>query len=514
MSDPSEKTATSSTEPIQEQQDKSTDATSNNNHDAVSLKQRPVRRATIAIEEGEALNGDDIERVQSPGTFERGSRERRFSHRVAAAGGRIGSFANRSGSSLGGGAVARRNTNQSGVRRSFTDLLKPEHKLGKNPTFTKSFLAIVKYSWINLLLVFIPVSWALHFAIDNDVVIFVTAFLAIVPLAALLAFGTEEIAMRVGQTLGGLINATLGNAVELIVAIIALFHCEITIVQTSLVGSVLSNILLVLGCCFFAGGIKHREQEFKMTAAQLNSSLLLIAVIALLIPAGFHTALGRIDDNIERDDILKMSRGTCILLLLIYGAYLYFSLSSHKDFFDDDDAEEEEPQLNVPMAIGLLVLSTVLVGVTSEFLVDAINGVAERGVSKTWIGLILLPIVSNAAEHVTAVTVAVKDKLDLSMGVAVGSSIQIALFVFPLLVTISWIAGKPLSLLLDPFVAIVLFLAVLIVNSAISDGKANYMEGLCLMLIYVIVALVFWFVTDDAVDGALFTDAYCSTGVP
>ncbi|CAD6893139.1 unnamed protein product [Tilletia controversa] len=483
-----------------------------------ALKQRPVRRATLLLEEGEVHPGDDdVERANTPGgtPARRESRDRRFSTRVAAAGGRIGS-GNRSGSSLGiqqGDRPARRGTAMSGgtggARRSFTDLLKPEHKVGKAPTNIQSFRAIITHSWINLLLVFIPVSWALHFAIDNDVVIFVTSFLAIIPLAALLAFGTEEIAMRVGQTLGGLINATLGNAVELIVAIISLFHCELTIVQTSLVGSVLSNILLVLGCCFFAGGLKFREQEFKLTAAQLNSSLLLIAVIALLIPAGFHTALGRIEDTLERSDILKMSRGTSILLLMVYGSYLYFSLSSHKDFFDDEEEEEEEPQLNFLFACLLLITATVLVGVTSEWLVDAINGVAEKGVSKTWIGLILLPIVSNAAEHATAVTVAVKDKLDLSMGVAVGSSIQIALFVFPLLVIISWIAGKPLSLLLDPFVAIVLFLSVLIVNSALSDGKANYMEGLCLIMIYIIIALVFWFVTDDSVDGALFSDDFC-----
>ncbi|KAK0539634.1 hypothetical protein OC842_000906 [Tilletia horrida] len=525
MSEPSEKTVAdngSVPSPTREHDGEKTaePATTNSTADSAAaaasgLKQRPVRRATIALEEGDS----EFERVNTPGTGQR--RDSRVAGRAAAAGGRIGSFANRSGSSLGvqngQGGPARRGTMLSGgersVRRSFTDLLKPEHKVGKAPSYGQSFMAIVKYSWINLLLIFIPVSWALHFAIDNDVVIFVTSFLAIIPLAALLAFGTEEIAMRVGQTLGGLINATLGNAVELIVAIISLFHCELTIVQTSLVGSVLSNILLVLGCCFFAGGLKHREQEFKMTAAQLNSSLLLIAVIAVLIPAGFHTALGRIEDNLERSDILKMSRGTSILLLLIYGAYLYFSLSSHKDFFDDDEESEEEPALNFPMACILLVTATVLVGVTSEWLVDAINGVAEKGVSKTWIGLILLPIVSNAAEHVTAVTVAVKDKLDLSMGVAVGSSIQIALFVFPLLVTISWIANKPLSLLLDPFVAITLFLSVLIVNSAISDGKANYMEGLCLIMIYVIIALVFWFVTDDAVNGALFTDEFCSTGM-
>lgn len=217
----------------------------------------------------------------------------------------------------------------------------------------------------------IPVSWALHFAAaDKQVAIFVTAFIAIIPLAQLLSYGTEEIALRVGQTVGGLLNASLGNAVELIVAIIALFQCEYTIVQTSLVGSVLSNILLVLGTCFFVGGLRFKEQEFKQTAAQLNTSLLAMAVISALIPAGFHATLGEdIKDDMERSDLLKMSHGVSVLLLIIYGGYLYFTLSSHKHLYDDEDAEEEQPTLNVPMAIGLLVVSTVLVGVTSEWLV-------------------------------------------------------------------------------------------------------------------------------------------------
>ena len=400
-----------------------------------------------------------------------------------------------------------------GLARTFTELLTPEHRLAPAPTTLQSIKNIICFSWLNLLLIFIPVSWALNFTVDSPIARFTTAceffrvhgrlfyrsdsdersptkVLAIIPLAQMLSFGTEEIAIRVGETLGGLINASLGNAVELIVAIIALVKCELTIVQTSLIGSVLSNILLVLGMCFFAGGLRFKEQQFQVTAAQINSSLLVMATIIVIIPAGYHSVLGaNINNQTEADDILKFSRGVALILLSIYACYLFFVLSSHKHLFVGE-SEEEEPQLTGACALGLLVIATVLIGVTSDFLVDSINGIADPtqypgAPNKTWIGLILLPIVSNAAEHATAVTVAVKDKLDLSMGVAVGSSIQISIFVIPLLVVIGWIANKPLSLLFDPFVAIYLFLSVLIVNSAIQDGKTNWLEGYLLMMVYV-----------------------------
>lgn len=430
----------------------------------------------------------------------------------------------------GSGAPPRRMTarSQTGTQRtkSFHELFTPAKPLKPAPSHIQSLKNIFFASPFNILLVCIPISWALHFALDgggattagpectdhlkNNIAVFVTAFVAIVPLAQLLSYGTEEVAIRVGQTLGGLINATLGNAVELIVAIIALFQCQLTIVQTSLIGSVLSNLLLVLGTCFFVGGLRYEEQEFKQTAAQLNSGLLAMAVIAVITPAAFHATLGAtIEDNRERPDILKMSRGVAVILLFIYLGYLYFSLRSHKRLYDDDETDEEEvPTLSMPVAVGLLCVSTALVGVTSEWLVDSINGVTCTGVlSKTWVGLILLPIVSNAAEHWSAVNGASKDKMDLAMGVAVGSSIQISIFVIPLLVIISWIADKPLTLLFDPFIAILLFLAILIVNYAIQDGRSNYMEGYLLLSVYVIDALVAWFVGDGG--ASLFPDSIC-----
>ncbi|KAG0143821.1 hypothetical protein CROQUDRAFT_162805 [Cronartium quercuum f. sp. fusiforme G11] len=435
-------------------------------------------------------------------------------------------------------------------KQTWVSLLTPEKKLPlTNPTYKQSFIAIIRSSWLNVLLVFIPISWALHFALPkHDLPIFITCMLAIIPLAKLLGFGTEEIALRVGQTLGGLINATLGNAVELIVAILALVKCQLVVVQSSLLGSILSNLLLVLGMCFFAGGIRFSEQAFSITAAQLNSSLLIMSVIAILIPAGFHAAFSNLGDNIEGPDVLKMSRGIAIILLVIYAAYLLFQLWTHAHLYqetpnnssssgeqdgrptfgghrimriaksvktqnptritsatedgeDQEEEEEETPTLNLFSSIGLLVLSTVLVGVTSEWLVDSIDGITQSGtISKAWVGLILLPIVGNAAEHLTAVSVSVSDKLDLAMSVAVGSSIQIALFVVPLLVVLAWIMDKPLTLLFDPFESITLFLSVLVVNYTIQDGRANWLEGFILMSVYIIVAVAFYFYPSNATD--------------
>ncbi|KIS70058.1 uncharacterized protein UMAG_05132 [Mycosarcoma maydis] len=401
------------------------------------------------------------------------------------------------------------------TRRSFNDLFTPEHRLAKPPATLVSLKNLLFGSILNLLLVFIPISWALHFALDqsvtrNGIAVFVTSFLAIMPLATILSQATEELSLRVGETIGGLINASLGNAVELIVAIVSLFNCELIVTQTSLLGSILSNLLLVLGTCFFVGGLRVKEQVFLEAPAQLNTSLLMMAVISLVIPSAFHAVLGGIPDNTERGDILKFSRGVSVLLLLIYIGFLYFSLSSHKEFFEDDNEDEEEqPQMNMTAVIITLVIVTVLIGVTSEWLVTAIDVVTSSGaITRTWIGLILLPIASNATEHLAAVIFAWKNKIQMASSIAIGSSIQIALFVIPLLVIIAWIGDRPLTLLFDPFATILLFLTVLIVNFAIADNRSNYLEGFVLIMVYLIVALTVWFVPDDLAD-TLFSDAYC-----
>lgn len=437
------------------------------------------------------------------------------------------------------------------IRRAATFMLTPEKTISKPPNTWRSIRAIILSSWFNVLLVFIPISWAINFALPTQyTLIFVLTFLAIIPLAKLLAYATDELSIRVGQTLAGLLNATLGNAVELIVSIIALTKCELRIVQSSLVGSILSNLLLVLGMCFFAGGMRFSEQGFGQSAVQLNSSLLTISVIAVLLPGAFQMALqGQPSYSEESTDykILKTSRGVAIILLFIYGSYLVFQLFSHKALYHDsgedilqskgyegqnpwlqlrlyrrknatpvqsplpmgdeevainpavtiegsDTESEIETYMSVPVSLGLLVVVTVLVAVTAEFLVDSINGLTESGaIGKEFVAVILLPIVGNAAEHVTAVTVSVKDKLTLSLGVAVGSSIQIALFVIPFIVTLAWMMGKQLTLLFDPLESIVLFLSVLTVNYCVQDGKSNWLEGMILMCLYLILVVTFWF---------------------
>ncbi|WOO85549.1 Vacuolar calcium ion transporter [Vanrija pseudolonga] len=478
------------------------------------------------------------------------------------------------------------------LQRVTTALFTPDKPVGKSPGYVQSVKACLFSSWVNVLLVFIPIGWALHFVKHSnskisDTAVFITNFIAIIPLAGLLGFTTEEVAMRLGQTLGGLLNATLGNAVELIVAILALIKCELTVVQSSLVGSILSNLLLVLGMCFFAGGIRFAEQSMKSTAAQLNSSLLLIAVLAVLVPSAFHFSVKvtpsgdgvALTSKEEAEDILSMSHGVAILLLLLYIGYLIFQMWTHANLYDDaeevvpstqyhesvsnapgrvankvrgiihrkktdeetldsegkssaiavnntsnadpeaalpvtaepeqeddeEEEEEEEPQMNMITTIIAMVIITVIIGVTAEFLVSSINGLTEAhpSLSQEWVGLILLPIVGNAAEHFTAVSVAVKDKLDLSISVAVGSSIQIALFVIPVIQLLAWTLGKPLTLLFDPFESLVLFFSVIIVNQTLADGRSNWMEGVVLMFFYVLLAVAFWFY--PGTDIALFT---------
>lgn len=388
------------------------------------------------------------------------------------------------------------------------------------------FRAVILGSWINVLLVFVPVGFALYYAHikSGAVPIFVVNFIAIIPLAGMLSYATEELALRVGETFGGLLNATFGNAVELIVSIQALIKDEITIVKTSLIGSMLSNLLLVLGMSFFLGGINRLEQHFNVTVAQTAASLLALCIASLIIPTVFHIMLLE-DTAPDGSRNQELSRGTAIILLFVYACYLIFQLKSHvamynapsqktpkrksskveegaasrgiaaigagtaaasgggvhanklvkKEEEEDDDDEIEEPQLSVVGALVTLAISTTLVAFCSEFMVSSIEGITETGaISTTFVGLILLPIVGNAAEHATAVTVAIKDKMDLSIGVAVGSSMQIALLVLPLTVVLGWILGKDcMTLYFDVFQIAILFVAVLLVNYLIQDGKSR-----------------------------------------
>jgi Ca2+:H+ antiporter len=378
---------------------------------------------------------------------------------------------------------------------------------------------------LNWLLLTAPIGIGLHFTKVNPLAPFLVNFIAIIPLAGLLSFATEEIAERVGEVLGGVLNASFGNAVELIVGIIALKQNKIVIVQTSLIGSMLSNLLLVLGMCFFFGGIHRLEQFFNETVAQTAASLLALSVGSLIIPTAFTwgpTGITASKTNVDEE----LSHGTAIILLAVYAAYLFFQLKSHKEMYNAPSRkvekrkgskkakgeakralaaiggivgagsgghaqakrqvvleEEDGPKLDMYCAIGTLCGATALIGLCSEFLVDSINDVTcEYGVSDYFVGLILLPIVGNAAEHATAVTVAMKDKMDLAIGVAVGSSMQIALLVIPIMVIVGWGIGVDMTLVFDDFQIAVLFVAVILVNYLIADGKSRKWTG-CLIVL-------------------------------
>ena len=418
-------------------------------------------------------------------------------------------------------------------RRSHTDSTAPGNEHKKKPHFTlwSQIHDTIFNSWINLLLVFVPVGIALRYAHINPVAIFIVNFIAIIPLAAMLSYATEEIALRVGETLGGLLNATFGNAVELIVSILALKQKEVVIVKTSLIGSILSNLLLVMGMCFFFGGLNRHEQFFNVNVAQTAASLLALSAASLIVPTAFRLTLGGsltgssgsgATPQGPNHPVTQLSRATAVILLLVYGAYLLFQLKSHASMYNErskkatkrnepkdtskatagiaaglagtmggenvtdihieqkrnvaDEEEREDPRLSLWTAIITLTVSTVFVALCAEFMVSSIDAITSSGhISKTFVGLILLPIVGNAAEHATAVTVAIKDKMDLAIGVAVGSSMQIALLILPLVVILGWILKiDEMTLDFDAFQISVLFVSVYLINSLISDGKSHW----------------------------------------
>jgi len=368
-------------------------------------------------------------------------------------------------------------------------------------------------NYVNIFLVFVPIGIIAGALGWNPTVVFVLNFIAIIPLAALLSFATEQLSAKLGQTLGGLMNATFGNAVELIVSIVALKEHEIRVVQASMLGSILSNILLVLGCCFLAGGIHEQERSFNETVASTMSSLMAVASASLIIPATLYAVMphdGKSETHETDKDILLLSHGTAIILLGLYILFLYFQLFSHHSLFADAENQEgeddAEPLILAPVAAGVaLVLVTVLVAICAEYLVGSIDSLVESAhISKTFVGLILIPIVGNAAEHVTAVVVAYKGKMDLAINVAIGSSMQIALFVTPFLVILGWIMHEPMTLHFQGFETMVFFISVLIVNYLIQDGKSNYLEGAMCIGIYAIIALAFYIYPDNTTGEITF----------
>jgi Ca2+:H+ antiporter len=355
-----------------------------------------------------------------------------------------------------------------------------------------------------ILLIFIPISIAAHVLEWDAMVVFITAALGIVPLAAFMGTATEEIAVVIGPNLGGLLNATFGNATELILAFIALKEGLIDIVKATITGSIVSNLLLVMGFAMLLGGLRFKEQTFQPMAARLNASSMNLAVIAILLP----TAVQYTSSGIEEKILQQLSVAVAVVLILVYGLTLLFSMKTHAYLYDVgiagleadsadvsvDPDETASSKINLWLWLGVLLAVTLGVAVESELLVDSLEeATSQLGLTKLFTGVILLPIIGNAAEHATAVTVAMKDKMDLSVSVAVGSSLQIALFVAPVLVIAGWLIGQPMDLDFNPFELVAVAVAVLIANSISSDGKSNWLEGTLLLATYTVLGLAFYF---------------------
>ncbi|KAF4625528.1 hypothetical protein G7Y89_g12636 [Cudoniella acicularis] len=329
----------------------------------------------------------------------------------------------------------------------------------------------------------------------SPVAIFLLNFLAILPLAELLSWSTEQLAGSVGQTLGGLLNATFGNAVEMIVGITALRQEKFSIVQSSMIGSILSSILLILGSCFFTAGYKEKEVKFNVDLIGIMSSLMIVSAASLIIPsASYFADLSAKVLQSSDDYILKLSHIAAIILFTFYIVYLIFQLRTHAFIFSDPDAEEpEDPELDPWSASLVLIGATVGVSVCSDYLIDSVDGFVDQlGVSKTFIGMILVPIVGNAGEFVATIHQARKNKMNFAIKLIVESTLQIALFVTPFLVIVGWIIGKPMSLRFDTFQTTVLSMAVIVVNCLIRDGRSNYFEGFLLVSTYFIIAIAFY----------------------
>lgn len=364
----------------------------------------------------------------------------------------------------------------------------PFHVYLKNSTG-----AIIASSKINVLLLFTPVAFFTKIMEMDDSIVFGTSLMALIPLAALLGFTTEEMASYTNQTLGGLLNATFGNATEVIISAIALARAVppdfqmLRIVQVSLVGSILSNCLLVLGCAFLLGGIKYSIQRYNKAAAVTNCAMLMLATIMLVFPDVMEQS-----HDISECRMLGMSRMVSVVMLLVYGAYIYFQLVTHTFLFEGEEEEDEDQILGLWGSIGWMGVLTAFISLLSEYLVDAIEGAAEGwGIPYLFIGVILIPIVGNAAEHATAVVAAWHNKMELSLGVAVGSSVQVSVFVIPFMIVVGWACNRPLGLDFHVFETTVIFVTVIIVQFVIHSGEANWLQGLMLLVVYFLIGIAF-----------------------
>jgi Ca2+:H+ antiporter len=348
-----------------------------------------------------------------------------------------------------------------------------------------------------VLLLFVPAAIGAEMAHAPAVVVFGLSALAIVPLSGFLGRATEEIASHTGPTLGGLLNATLGNLAELIIAILALRAGLVDLVKASITGSILGNLLLVLGAAQLAGGLRHKVQHFSVALAGLSISLLVMAVIGLVIPALFHAT----HTDPTRELTRRVSIGVASLLIVGYALSLVYSMWTHKSVFGEarDVAHESHdpthgPGWSVRRSTVVLLASAGFVGWLSEILVGSTEeAITHVGLSEVFVGLIVVPIIGNAAEHSSAILMAMKNRMDLAVSIAVGSSAQVALLIAPVLVFVGLAFGKPMDLAFSTFEVVSVALAVAVAATVVRDAESNWLEGAFLLLVYGMLAVAFFY---------------------
>jgi Ca2+:H+ antiporter len=358
--------------------------------------------------------------------------------------------------------------------------------------------------WPYLLVPLIPIAIVLEVVHADAVIIFFASAAGVVPTAALMGRATEELAARAGPGIGGFLNVTFGNAPEIIISFFALREGLQEVVKASLIGSILGNILLVMGVAMLVGGAKRDKQTFDRVATSAQSLMLLLACVALVMPAVFELIIGgSLPDPASEatrfpSDLETLSVCVAIVLLVSYAASLWFSMKTHRHVFNPAGEEEggHEHAWSVRRSVGMLALAGVAVGVMSEILVGSISEASEGiGISPFFIGVIVVAIIGNAAEHWVAVLVAARDKMDLALNIAIGSSAQIALFAAPLLVLLSFVVGPfPMALVFNGLELAAVFLAIIIANWVTQEGESNWFEGLQLLAVYTVLGLTFFFV--------------------
>lgn len=348
---------------------------------------------------------------------------------------------------------------------------------------------------LSILLIFVPCSFATYWTNQPDWVIFSCSFFAVLPLAWLIGTATEDIAKYTGEAVGGLVNATFGNIVEMLLCVAAIRQNELSVVKCTLIGSMLSNMLLVLGMALIWGGYKNpppKKMSYSTVSASAQTTLMLLGAMGVVLP----TVYSVLAPGQQEETVLDISRGCASLMLVVYFQYLFFQLRTHKSCFESDDSPEDDkegPIMSTAVAVGLLAVCTIVTAFCSEYIVSSLGGTIRTwNVSKEFIAIILLPIIGNAAEHYTAISVAGHNKMDLSLGVAVGSSCQMALLVTPFTVLCGWMLDKPMTLDFHIFQVTVLLFSILIVSNVLKDGESNWLEGSMLVTAYCAIALIYY----------------------